>query len=531
MRPSTMPASQSSNSCCHPIPDEGRSQTGLTFRSRIGSPLIPPQLPPLRIAGQGWCWPFTSCVSRRWAWAGRLPGEVLFAPSQHRRRRNNAGRSSGHNTPYQIRSIAFATEPGKPAAGNQTLKTLQGLTGRSISEREPSPELNRSRTVARPRDATKIRAVLSCVWSAEDNPVGSIRRGSANLQISFLADYETLKNRDVLVHRPRPPQIRHLAGSVAVGHIRRKHERCRIQVRDPSLGGSPDVVMAPRPGGIDQRDLAARDARGKVAPRVAAGAEEVLTTADPERRAGDVRVNAGDLPIPEKSLGYLGHITEQRLSFSNRQFVRVADAKVVRRVLAGDGLIQRSVVLILHRSEGAAIRVFAVRRGDQLAKCVVRDQVQASGETVFKAGLKRMVRGVAIVLAAGVAVDVRELREGTQRLLELQVSRVPRVGQLEARRDNDRVIDYRGDRIAEQVAVNAPIDRVQLVLILLPRYHLVADHAVISAPKYRVRGHCPLDAELPVREVRHPAGLRIVEEGALLEQIRRQGLRVGNRRL
>ena len=66
---------------------------------------------------------------------------------------------------------------------------------------------------------------------------------------------------------------------------------------------------------------------------------------------------------------------------------------------------------------------------------------------------------------------------------------------------------------------------------LLPRNQLVADHPVIGGAEHGVVGQGALDADLPVRKIGGPAGLREIEERALLEQIARQRLGIGDRRL
>ena len=85
--------------------------------------------------------------------------------------------------------------------------------------------------------------------------------------------------------------------------------------------------------------------------------------------------------------------------------------------------------------------------------------------------------------------------------------------------------------LPEQAAVDRPVSRVELIERLLPGNQLVSDHSVIGGAEDGVGGHGALDADLPIRKVGRSAGLRVIEERALLEQIARQRLGIGDRRL
>src|SRR5262249_893454 len=109
----------------------------------------------------------------------------------------------------------------------------------------------------------------------------------------------------------------------------------------------------------------------------------------------------------------------------------------------------------------------------------------------------------------------------TQRLLQLEIGRIIRIGQLESGCDHDWIIDHRANRIAQQAAVDAPVNRVQLIQRLLPRYQLVSDDAMVRRTEHRVPCQCPLNAEMESGEVGGPAGPIEVEERTLLEEISR----------
>src|SRR5437667_8957198 len=105
-------------------------------------------------------------------------------------------------------------------------------------------------------------------------------------------------------------------------------------------------------------------------------------------------------------------------------------------------------------------------------------------EPMLKTGLQGMECRVAIVLPARIAVDAGVLREGPQRLLQLQVLRVTRIGQLESRSDDHGIVQDGTDGLTKKVSVNGPVLRIKLVLGLLSRKQLHSDARMIARAEH-----------------------------------------------
>src|ERR1051326_5601895 len=235
------------------------------------------------------------------------------------------------------------------------------LTCTSGSERKAPAQLNRARAVALSRDAAEIRIVLRGYGRAEHYPVGSVGRRGANLQVALFANHEVLEDREIFINGPGPPQIRHLARRVAVNHVGRQNESGWVKVWNSAKRGGADIVVAPGPCRIDQRNLSRSGSRGEAAAGVAPCAEKVLVAGDPQRGARDVGVDARDFPVAENAVHYLWHMVEQRLPLADGQVLGVADMEVLGGFfVVSHRVVEPPVVLVLHRAQRVPIGILAI---------------------------------------------------------------------------------------------------------------------------------------------------------------------------
>ena len=122
----------------------------------------------------------------------------------------------------------------------------------SVLEGDPGAELDGARAVARPSDPAEVGATLGGVRRAKCHPVWRICRRSADLQVGLFVDHKILQDREIFVDGPRSAQVVHLAGRVAVSHVRRQYEgRSTIKfgdvVDDGKSTGTPPTTPPTAP--------------------------------------------------------------------------------------------------------------------------------------------------------------------------------------------------------------------------------------------------------------------------------------------
>src|SRR5258708_2376722 len=99
---------------------------------------------------------------------------------------------------------------------------------------------------------------------------------------------------------------------------------------------------------------------------------------------------------------------------------------------------------------------------------------------MLEARFQRVERHVAVVYAAGGAVDLVVLRIGAQGLLQLAAQRIVRVGQLETRRDHNRIRHGQTKRLPQEGSVYRKVLRVELIDALDSAEQLSAQVRVIA---------------------------------------------------